>query len=512
MVLWSREAQFVAAIANFAALLQFSHAWWKIPSGGGYASCVWKPRERHRQSRRHASLAISKAKVQQRGSKRQDAILEGVTAAQQSKNMFARYVCAISAIVTLGYIVSEGMSDSHVVGGAASLEGNNDFTLGVTASRKLHDGYPLLSIAHLIYIFLVDIREGLTFLLATLIAVQNIVPLMPSWVRTLSGEPPLMKGRTRVRWTCSCGRKLYDDFQELRPGAAAETQRRLNFKKGGPRTQTTVEDSGRSQGNVQGGAVYVGGFLGSIWPRWKSRENEQGLPMHTAPQHRHARSVSPPPPDPENLYLLLCIPYAKHGTKCIHMDLCSLQSDQVFFRNLKIHYNELRGKWKSTFALKKLVSIQFVRFGMYKSELADIHKTDEIIPPESRKHEYRYNPIPAEIIPPIGPNHMMHLYHHPEDAEVEATCMDKIPKKLREKLRLCPNQGTRLGWGIYFVEGLNWLMIWILGSTGLVLSILFGVIWTLLKDDMQGGFGVAACMMMSFGFTVGILQTAFEGR
>ena len=69
---------------------------------------------------------------------------------------------------------------------------------------------------------------------------------------------------------------------------------------------------------------------------------------------------------------------------------------------------------------------------MYKSELADIQKHDDI-PPESRKHEYRYNPIPAETIPPIGSNHMMHLYEHLEHAEVEATCVDKIPKKLREK-------------------------------------------------------------------------------
>ncbi|KAL8806994.1 MAG: hypothetical protein Q9182_000975 [Xanthomendoza sp. 2 TL-2023] len=110
------------------------------------------------------------------------------------------------------------------------------------------------------------------------------------------------------------------------------------------------------------------------------------------------------------------------------------------------------------------------------SELADIQKWDDI-PPESRKAEYRYNPIPAEIVPPIGPNHMMHLIEHPDHAEADGTCLDKVPKKLREKLRTCPNQGIGLGWGICFVEGLNWLTIWILGSAGLLLSMGFGILW-----------------------------------
>lgn len=284
-------------------------------------------------------------------------------------------------------------------------------------------------------------------------------------------------------------------------------QRSLMSIEGKSRSRLTNKESGRGQGQIAKGVGCLGGYLKWIWPTWKLGENAQGLPTHTAPQHRHAVS-GPSAPVSESLYLLLCIPFSKYGTKCIHMDLCSLDSDQAFFKNLRVHYIELRGKWKSKFSLRQLVGIRFVRFGMYKSELADIQKYDDI-PPESKKHEYRYNPIPAETIPPIGSNHMMHLYDHPEHAEVEATCVDKIPKKLRERLRLCSNQGTRLGWGICFDEGLNWFMVWLLGSIGLLLSMVFGLLWTCLKDDMQGGFGVAACMMMTFVFTAGILQTAF---
>jgi len=193
------------------------------------------------------------------------------------------------------------------------------------------------------------------------------------------------------------------------------------------------------------------------------------------------------------------------------MDVCTFLSDQLFFQSLRIHYHSMRGRWISFFSLKQLISLRFVRFEMYKSELVDIRKVDDI-PPESSKDDYRYRPIPAELIPPVGPNHLMHLYEHPEHAEDDYTCLDRIPKKLREKLYLRPNRGTGLGWGIHLVEGLDWIKVWIFGSAGLLLSILFGLTWSIVRADVQGGFGITACMMVLFVFTVGIVQAAFEPR
>ncbi len=44
------------------------------------------------------------------------------------------------------------------------------------------------------------------------------------------------------------------------------------------------------------------------------------------------------------------------------------------------------------------------------------------------------------------------------------------------------------------------------------LSILFGLTWSIVRADVQGGFGITACMMVLFVFTVGIVQAAFEPR
>ncbi|KAG7008227.1 hypothetical protein G7Y79_00006g018470 [Physcia stellaris] len=77
---------------------------------------------------------------------------------------------------------------------------------------------------------------------------------------------------------------------------------------------------------------------------------------------------------------------------------------------------------------------------MYKSELVDIRKLDDL-PPEEKKDEYRYNPVPADIIPPVGENHMLHLINHPTHAEEDGFVLDRIPKKLKERLLVPPHVG-----------------------------------------------------------------------
>lgn len=81
---------------------------------------------------------------------------------------------------------------------------------------------------------------------------------------------------------------------------------------------------------------------------------------------------------------------------------------------------------------------------MYKSELADIFKQDAI-PPEEKRDVHHYRPIPAERIPPVGTNLMMHWYEHPEEADVGRVCLEKLPKKLRDKLKVCPTRGSSEG-------------------------------------------------------------------
>ena len=104
----------------------------------------------------------------------------------------------------------------------------------------------------------------------------------------------------------------------------------------------------------------------------------------------------------------------------------------------------------------------------------------------------------------------MHLYRYPKEAEDTGDCLSKIPKRLRE-LSILP-QGCDIGWGLQCVEGLDWIKLWALGFIGFLASSTLGFLWSVLKDDVQSGFAVAACMVMGLFFTIGIVQAAYEPK
>ncbi|KAL9121975.1 MAG: hypothetical protein Q9187_001474, partial [Circinaria calcarea] len=66
---------------------------------------------------------------------------------------------------------------------------------------------------------------------------RKVVAKISAWTRNvwqyklrpaLGGETPLEPGMKRVRWTCVCDRRYYDDFIEIEPGAVAQVQASLN--------------------------------------------------------------------------------------------------------------------------------------------------------------------------------------------------------------------------------------------------------------------------------------------
>lgn len=103
---------------------------------------------------------------------------------------------------------------------------------------------------------------------------------------------------------------------------------------------------------------------------------------------------------------------------------------------------------------------------------------------------------------------MAHFFHNPEHAmEASITCL-RTPKKRKNKLEICPIQGTKVGWGIQIVEGWIISRIWLLAlAFFLVGSLVFGVCWSIFEKDVQGAFGVAAYIVALLALLVGSVQT-----
>ena len=147
---------------------------------------------------------------------------------------------------------------------------------------------------------------------------------------------------------------------------------------------------------------------------------------------------------------------------------------------------------------------------MYRSDLVDIQKKDDLPPPDL-KEVYRYKPVPAEKIPPVGENHTLYLCTYPECADETGLLFDRIPKKLKERLSVCPQKGSSLGWGIHFVEGWQFGIITLSAYAILVLaSFVFFVCWAVLKKDVQAASGVANYVFAFLALGVGSVQAASE--
>ena len=71
----------------------------------------------------------------------------------------------------------------------------------------------------------------------------------------------------------------------------------------------------------------------------------------------------------------------------------------------------------------------------------------------------------------------------------------QLPKRTCPKLELQSSELVE-AWGIYYREDWDWIKIWCILAVGFFPpSLLFGILWGILREDIQGAFGVASWWM-----------------
>jgi hypothetical protein len=114
--------------------------------------------------------------------------------------------------------------------------------------------------------------------------------------------------------------------------------------------------------------------------------------------------------------------------------------------------------------------------------------------------------MPAETLPPIGPNLLMHFFMHPEEAVSRSVLLQNIPKRKNDKLEPCSIAGSSTGWGIDIVTCADELKLFGVAFSGTLASVVFGITWAIQMHDLQGGFAVAAFVLALFGFAIASLK------
>ncbi|KAG8157376.1 hypothetical protein KVR01_012760 [Diaporthe batatas] len=334
-------------------------------------------------------------------------------------------------------------------------------------------------------------------------------------------EPLVSPGDVRLRYTCRCGRKLYDDFNEaqMQSGALTNLGNLLASYFGGhPVTiepgdfeESNTPDTSRGSRNMASRMNLWEYFLNRRqrdprlpWTRQNAGDTELRICSRTTAnrQDNHTR-------------VLLCLPFMRWAKKLYQIDTCNVRSDQSFFLSLREQYSLAcrSRRWSSLTRPRRVVSMEFVKFEVYKNELIDVHDCPSVPDRDDQdqaKMNYTYNPLPAELNPPIGTNLLMHLYQNPTHADVEPFMYRKIPKKLGDRLAACPDKGSAVGWGVRFTEGVDWSVLFCYGCVGFLFALVFAMAWSIARGDIQSGFAVGSFMVAFVIFCLGIAQTEVQ--
>lgn len=115
--------------------------------------------------------------------------------------------------------------------------------------------------------------------------------------------------------------------------------------------------------------------------------------------------------------------------------------------------------------------------------------------PRVKCKEYRCWPAPEDQSvpsPAIGSRELTHYFHRPHAVEIpQRSIHNQLPKRACGQLQSSPDQ-AELGWGIHFEEAWHWRTIYFVLVILMLLGVLFGVIWTVIKRDIQSGFAITA--------------------
>lgn len=186
--------------------------------------------------------------------------------------------------------------------------------------------------------------------------------MLQSWDRFR--EPPLDEHKVRIRWTCQCGSRLWDDFKELSPGAAEQLCEDLdlsarNIVERPQRSANGDQQPGNSQPPPSEQAMGVGLGLstaaGAYTPSASALGSSQRLPgiTTTTGQSPSYSSIS------DEKFLLLCISRRNDTLRLLQLNVEHIKNDFSLFRLLQTAYKDHQGAVARYLSPRKLVSINF---------------------------------------------------------------------------------------------------------------------------------------------------------
>ncbi|KAF1951761.1 hypothetical protein CC80DRAFT_423899 [Byssothecium circinans] len=333
-------------------------------------------------------------------------------------------------------------------------------------------------------------------------------------------EPPLEPGKVRLRWRCKCGDSFSGDFTEYKEDGIAELASDMLRATGTEVTITTHSSSSSNQKYMgQHPGLWIRNALVRLTTTFRKPAKQYTLPQHNSANVTCCPAPSPNPPPNKMLHLFSCM-HAGRFRKSLTQDrIDSIDTDRNLFCFLREQFRLHRGRFVTLLSLKAVQGIYFIKFRLPMGGSVEVRphnpcciipQSCECIPPahrvEPKGTEYRCIPGPPPVWPPIDPHYLAHLFTTPSCInENDTWILDQLPKRICGELQGKAGQPAE-GWGIYYLESWDRDVITLLLVTlFLLMSLVFGVLWSCLKMDVQGAFGVSAYMMAACAVLVGLV-------
>ena len=74
---------------------------------------------------------------------------------------------------------------------------------------------------------------------------------------------------------------------------------------------------------------------------------------------------------------------------------------------------------------RTLTGVKFVKFEMYRTSQSVDARLKNDVPPTTNP-DYRYAPVPVDLIPPVGENRLMHFFYNSDCAENVLVCLGGV--------------------------------------------------------------------------------------
>ncbi|KAM6511763.1 hypothetical protein FALCPG4_016758 [Fusarium falciforme] len=349
-----------------------------------------------------------------------------------------------------------------------------------------------------------------------------------SWLAKMA-RPSLKPGHRRIEWTCDCGVELYADFCVRNSEHIDNLARSLKYpiqldtsleesrshesqSTHGPREDAKTISTSDSRHATQDSSNCSDGGTSSSTPR---RPSTSGTPISTptidaAPSrivapNQHSQGTRPK-------FIALCVNTGGIYKTLSEVDLTGIKSDMAGFLKMKEAYLGTRGLRSRLRFLIKPVNLEFVQFTLWnrKHGYVSICNRPNSIPPHTMS-DYEYFPKPLEPLPPMPPEIFIHYLEHGE-GELSPARHDWLPRlPLRLGTRVIDGEEACYGYGVHIIEGPNRMTIFWMFMATMAASILACVLWSGVKEDIQGGTSLGALIVALPAAVLAAFLFRFEG-